>query len=501
MDSQINSSSNDTFSYKSAKSFRSNNFQDSNRPKPTIGVIAPFSIRTSSSSTTSSTDLDKHPIKHGDLNKQKTLLTVQLNDELKSALNCRESPILHKKFGLNSQPAKRDDDFNQLCSSSDASQLDFNKIKPPSAEAQFQDQISQQLMSQQNQFNQEIEDNRNKLSVDNLNQNNVKDYLYKTGPNRKQFNKRWCVLSESALFYYNEEKFNLNELKSQAKGHIVLNDILFINSIPESVCLMPNRFKNAIKSIKSKVNNVELFTFNVGINSDNGRLHLLANESAAKRQFWIDLISFKIRPKLKQTQHIKWKNIDACGYLNIKIGLTGLWTKCFAILQQRTMNIQLLDMVDSEVDGKKVDLITIDLRQVMSTGINQNAQIKPCEQAYETGPLFFLNRRYETVLYFQADYRTHTEEWFSSIGNNWRLPENGVFEDQLLAPNYVPIAIEKCLNFISTYDGISTKQIYKESGDESYTRIIVGNLKSNTLFDWHILPEDGFTVMMIFSFF
>ena len=127
----------------------------------------------------------------------------------------------------------------------------------------------------------------------------------------------------------------------------------------------------------------------------------------------------------------------------------------------------------------------------MTIGYNQNTQIEPCETVNEAGPIFHLNRRYETVLYFQADYKLHSEEWLNAIEHRWTRPENGMFEDQLLAPNNIPIAVVKLLNFISTYNGIGTRQIYKACGDDSYIRIIVENLKSNSLFDWHIRPEDG----------
>lgn len=349
----------------------------------------------------------------------------------------------------------------------------------------------------QNQLNQAIESDRfaeDSTTLNYPNQNNLKEFLYKTGSNRKQFNKRWCVLSESALFYYNEEKLNLDDLKSQAKGHIELNDILFLSTVPDVICLMTNRFRKALKSIKSKVNNVELYQFNVGINSENGRLHLLASESANRRQVWVDQLSYRIKPKLKSSS-IVYQSIDACGYLNVKIGVTGIWTKSWVVLQQRELNILILDMNESTESGQKnSDLIKIDLRKVMTIGYTQNTQntqITPCETVYEAGPIFHLNRRYETVLYFQADYKLHSEEWLNAIEHRWTRPENGGFEDQLLAPNNIPIAVEKCLNFVSTYNGIGTRQIYKACGDDSYIRIIVENLKSNSLFDWHIRPEDG----------
>ena len=499
MDSQLNSSSNDTFSYKSNKSSNSSR-SISNRPqlnKPTIGVIAPF-IRDSPLST-SNDHLDKQPFGKQALFKQK--LTVQLNEELKSTLNIKESPMFSKKLNNFKKDDYYADEFNGNghqnpnfinSTHSQSNEHNPNKFQDP----QFANFIQ---LNQANQpmNNQEL-DNTNGYSSETLNYSNLKnlkEFLYKTGSNRKQFNKRWCVLSESALFYYNEEKLNLNDLKSQAKGHIELNDILFLNSIPDLVCLSNTGrlFGKSIKSIRSKSTDIELYQFNIGLSSENGRLHLLAAESANRRQKWINLLAYNIKPKLKLSS-IQYKNIDACGYLNVKIGLTGIWFKSWVVLQQRELNILILDMNELEENGKKVDLITIDLRKIMQIGLNENQKVQPCETVYESGSVFFLNRRYETVLYFQADYKSHSEEWFNSIEHKWQLPENGVFEDQLLAPNNIPIAVEKCLNFISTYNGLSTSQIYKASGDDSYIRIIVENLKSNSLFNWQIKAEDGFTV-------
>lgn len=507
MDSQLNSSSNDTFSYKSAQSNRSNNSNRSitqpiHRPapsKPTIGVIAPFSVRTSPSSS-SANHSDKAPFSHNpfeksNLEKQKTL-TVQLTDELNSKLKCKESPMFARKWNKDEFGSKNGfadgKAFSAFQSNDDLHKLGTSSSQMPSFPFD-------QAQSSDLQLDRAIENGSNGFAEDSStsnypNQNNLKDFLYKTGSNRKQFNKRWCVLSESALFYYNEEKLNLNDLKSQAKGHIELNDILFLNIIPDVICLMTNRFRKALKSIKSKASNVELYQFNVGINSENGRLHLLASESANRRQAWVDQLAYRIKPKLKPSS-IVYQNIDACGYLNVKIGVTGIWTKSWVVLQQRELHILILDMNESTESGKKNDLIKIDLRKVMTVGYNQNTQITPCETVNEVGPVFHLNRRYETVLYFQADYKLHSEEWLNAIEHRWTRPENGGFEDQLLAPNNIPIAVEKCLNFISTYNGIGTRQIYKACGDDSYVRIIVENLKSNSLFDWHIRPEDGIIVL------
>lgn len=487
MDSQMNSSSNDTFSYKSANSDQSNNSNKSiHRPapaKPTIGVIAPFSVRASPSSAQQSFN----PFDKSNLDKQKTL-TVQLNDELNFKLKSKESPMVVRK--LNEKWNENKDEFSFSSDNGFACENGFRAAPQSNGDSQF---VQPPFAFDQTDHHLQLDSEINGFpAADNANYpnlNNLKEFLYKTGSNRKQFNKRWCVLSESALFYYNEEKLNLNDLKSQAKGHIELNDILFLSIIPDVICLLTNRFRKALKSIKSKATRIELYQFNVGINSENGRMHLLAAENANQREAWIDQLAFRIKPKLKPSS-IFYKNIDACGYLNVKIGLTGMWTKCWVVLQQRELSILMLDM-KVESNGKKNDLIKIDLRKVMTIGYNQNTQITPCETVYEGGPIFQLNRRYETVCYFQADYKLHSEEWLNAIEHRWTRPENGMFEDQLLAPNNIPIAVEKCLNFISTYNGIGTKQVYKACGDDSYIRIIVENLKSNSLFDWHIRPEDG----------
>lgn len=515
MNSQLNSSSNDSFFYKSArsnKSFNSNHVKN----KPSIGVVSPFRH---SSTNSSSTDLDNNKSQKSlvslpdeqnscSINQSNTPKKIYEYYRYPGSKDLIYNPVSHRKekpkpasgkfternifdinpfgikksveyfYGVYPQFCKKDKETNFLNlyrKYEDAQKAlefklypdmpdyyyypDTRKLKkfegtlqwhyhdldinpfdtkrqnlPP---AKSTGQLSNNSNDESNQKSIGPSDDYNgQFSSDN--RNNFKDFLYKTGYNRKHFQRRWCVLSDSALFYYYPDlqidKLNINDLKNQkARGHIVLNDVVFINSLPEVVNITANRLQQVIKSVK-KVPVIELHQFNLGTITGNGRLYLFAADSHNKRKSWIDLLAYKIRPKLRPSK-ISYEDVDACGYLSIKIGVTGIWGRCYCVMGKRKLQILVMDMQDE-------NLIKIDLRQVMTMGYCTKSE-ETCKPANDNGQVIYLNRRYETLLYFQADSKSHTEAWFNAIENNWKLPDNGLFEDQLLSPSGIPIAVEK----------------------------------------------------------
>lgn len=373
-------------------------------------------------------------------------------------------------------------------------------------------------------------------------------YLFKTGPARKQFYRRWCTLDAYALCYYNEPPPADKIATVSPNGRLQLNDVLFVGQSAQTVWMHKSRLARAFRSMRSSAttttasvaslnsssfvasangggltstginasslasslsiscdsdNSIELHAFNVGVCGESGRTYLFAGDSDATRRRWLNAIAVRIRPMLRPAS-ISYDAVDACGYVNLKLGVSGLWTRCWAVLKQRWLCLQLLDVPDGASDAEQ--LLAIDLRKVMHVSPAPSAPVEPCEAALETGQPFVLVRHAEHSLYVQADFRSHTSHWLTLMQTHWTLPENGLMELQLLSSGDVPLAVEKCLNFICTYGGLATKSLYAPDDEQSSANessasdagsvlTIFNHLKGgSSLFEWHLKPEDGFTV-------
>ena len=106
-------------------------------------------------------------------------------------------------------------------------------------------------------------------------------------------------------------------------------------------------------------------------------------------------------------------------------------------------------------------------------------QISSCSIVIEPGQPLCLTFP-QRVLYLQSELKSHTESWFQSIQKCWKSnPESGLLQDQYLNHDNIPVAIDKCLNFISTY-GLDTPNLYTSNHfNASSVQDIVDQLKHN----------------------
>lgn len=86
------------------------------------------------------------------------------------------------------------------------------------------------------------------------------------------------------------------------------------------------------------------------------------------------------------------------------------------------------------------------------TGIN----VCPAVNAtFECKNGFSLTQNGGRVVYMVADYEAHIARWFRAIMKFWPTPEEPekmIFEEQYLTKGSVPVAIDKCLKYLDTFN-------------------------------------------------
>ena len=323
-------------------------------------------------------------------------------------------------------------------------------------------------------------------------------FMYKTGSDCKHFSKRWCTLTSNRLIYFEKEQVSINEIKSEPKGFIDLENTAYLSHSSNRLPLKSNN--RGFVHRKSVTNNKPdsgldqfAYTFEIGVQSSNGRIYLFAASSEEDFHDWFVNIILRVEPQSRSL--INYEDVSFAGYMHLKIGISGSWMTCWLALKNRELII-ISELKSSICDQ---DVLKIDLRKIMSISYSSPYQISSCATVQEKGQPIHLDRNNDTVIYIQGDYKSHTDAFFSIITKTWTVPINGYFDDQLLSSSDIPIAIEKCLNFICTYGGLTQKDIYSISGDDVMVNNLFSNLKNNKICRLHISAENGYTVHEVAS--
>lgn len=139
-------------------------------------------------------------------------------------------------------------------------------------------------------------------------------YLWKTGPNYKNFKNRWCVLYRHSQNYFDANLsyyFNRSSMSASLSGKIMLAEIEFITITELIPCKtrLP-KIENPVETISHKTdfhlenansanpntnsnnnnnsnNNQSLCFFEIGVKLRQGRIYLFAARSDTDRQQWI----------------------------------------------------------------------------------------------------------------------------------------------------------------------------------------------------------------------
>ncbi|XP_041463647.1 arf-GAP with Rho-GAP domain, ANK repeat and PH domain-containing protein 1-like isoform X4 [Lytechinus variegatus] len=246
-------------------------------------------------------------------------------------------------------------------------------------------------------------------------------YLYKTGSNRRDFLRRYCVLEHGTFSYYQDDKAN-----QAAKNTIEGTEIVFV--------------------AKSASKQGHDYCFEIGTTT--GRLFLFAAEDEADRKNWMhSLVKF-------HTPECMWRDCEDyeyAGFLRKKIGRSSTtWHRLWFLLKGK-----LLSFYSAEKDGMEI----IDLRKAKE--ISQDHEEESSEQVKDIA--IVIEGR---TIYLRADKQQISDAWMLALQKNSSQigPE---LEDQLLTEGHIPHIIKECIEFVYIHEGLEQQGIYRLSGTAS----------------------------------
>ncbi|XP_054152520.1 uncharacterized protein LOC128951295 [Oppia nitens] len=330
-------------------------------------------------------------------------------------------------------------------------------------------------------------------------------YLWKTGPNRRRFHDRWCVLhrhqqqsDEAVLAYYLDRK------TTSSRGKLMLKDIAFVKLLDAI------ESKTKAPVINSTGDSTIFSYFEVGVNSRRGRVYLFAAKCLSDQRIWFNTICESIA-----WDYFTLNDAFHCGYVYMKYGISGQWIVNYVVLKERQITIVTKDLEEingnhnsvandtasiisddseSHMSTDSMDLNSrhsyqiYDMRKVMSVAYASVHQMSSCGSAIEMGQPVCVAFQHR-VIYLQCEYKAHTELWYQSLLKIWKKPETGCLEDQYLTNDNLPVAIEKCINFVSTY-GADTPNLYiYQNHDSRVSQSLVTALHGN-VWDVQIRIDD-----------
>ncbi|XP_064482023.1 uncharacterized protein LOC135394898 [Ornithodoros turicata] len=282
-------------------------------------------------------------------------------------------------------------------------------------------------------------------------------YIYKTGAKRKGFLKRWSTLQDGCWSYFVSQKDSL------PLGSLSVQDIGAVSVTGSQPC-------------PAMSDHPELWCFEIHALQCQGRQFLIGVESAPLRDKWINKLTTVVAPSLPVERNGEGmiEGVSHVGRLHVKEGVGGFWQTTVVCLQGRQLHLQA---------GQGAAEV-VDLRKVMSVGKSGSLTFAG---AHEAGPSFQLQLPGRTI-YMQADHPRHTESWAASVECAWSTPPDPAFSDLYLAPDGIPVAIDRCLNYISTY-GTMLTGIYRLAGSSSRVKKLV-ELMQQSPWSLHLTTDD-----------
>lgn len=256
-------------------------------------------------------------------------------------------------------------------------------------------------------------------------------YLQKTGSNKKDFRKRWCVIEHGCLRYF------LSQTSSGAKDSVD-NDIMMCVQAVSTFDKYPEAF--------------ELST----CKKDN-REYLFAASTPQERKSWMVALA-KLFCPVSLMADIGQCEFNLAGNFYIKDVLSS-WEKTWLMINNRILEY---------FDKNKQEFCKVDLRKALN--IKYSESTLACTTCLEVGKCLALDV-YGKSLYIQADLARDTERLLNVCSKAMKTGGD-TLEDQNLSPSNVPVIIEKCVCFIEDY-GIQEEGIYRLSGVKSKVQALL----------------------------
>jgi len=359
---------------------------------------------------------------------------------------------------------------------------------------------------------------------------NLNGYLYKTGPERKGLMRRWCTLDTNSITYYaGDADMTCNPPKPTGnyKGVIYFKDFSMVNAsvgvpielrmkskLPRSTSASCSQ--QSISSENSYTSH-QMWYFEVAVREGKkgpkGRQFLFAAKCEEEGREWLQSIAHAYGPK-SSYGIVCSQRVECCASVKIRLSISSPWLECFLIIAERHLHLIIYGTDNIEKilgdDAKNPELeetLEIDFRKITGVAFASSHQITPCPTVCEPiGQPIVINvadKHQGKTIYIQAQYRSHTETLHKLIVKDWKTPSNSELKDQYLTTDHIPVAIDKCIKFISTYDGLTTRGIYRVPGQMSIVKPLYDMLKSvncdKSVLELQLRPEDGYTVHDVVS--
>ena len=255
-----------------------------------------------------------------------------------------------------------------------------------------------------------------------------------------------------------------------------------------------------------------MWYFELGVNSStkskSGRQYLLAADNEEDGRSWLKVLSLSTAPKIARPL-MNFEPVQAAAFVRVQMGITGFWTNGWMSLSDRQIHMVIdsapgqvhkrFDIPNSVISAKgDEEIFAVDLRKVKSVTCSPGTPSRSSNE--RSAKPIVIQRPNETALNIQTEVVSHSDLLYQLILRDWMVPAAGALKDQYITSENVPLAIDKCLNFVSTYGGLTTRGIYRLSGHMSVVRSLYDSLKSSKkIWDLHMRPEDGVTVHDVVS--
>uniref|UniRef100_A0A915N7L4 Rho-GAP domain-containing protein n=1 Tax=Meloidogyne javanica TaxID=6303 RepID=A0A915N7L4_MELJA len=226
------------------------------------------------------------------------------------------------------------------------------------------------------------------------------------------------------------------------------------NNNSEEICLIFNNNSNKKNNKPLKDDSNTFITLRFIPEENNGKywLPLLAKSSSPRNDLLGDSLSL----------------LDCCGKLYIKQGISGLWNDGWAFITERTLHYWVI--------GPNV-LTQVDIRKIIFIQRKDIHISDWCNKIEHStlGPILISLEGSSLYLQSYNDYCTTI--WFDILTSELKKEPNNL-EDCRLTLDDVPIIVDKCIRYISTY-GLYQQGIYRKNGSTAELKKINASFRED----------------------
>ncbi|KAM9376550.1 arf-GAP with Rho-GAP domain, ANK repeat and PH domain-containing protein 3 [Pholidichthys leucotaenia] len=278
-------------------------------------------------------------------------------------------------------------------------------------------------------------------------------FLYKSGPiskgtlsrkNREDFQKFWCSVDRSLLFYESERS---------------VDPCMQIGS-KDIVCLGVGR---PDPSNSSNNNNgfIDRFRYTFELYLTSEKLYQFGLETADELHSWTKNIGKASTPL--SCHCLLTREFERVGLLQYRAMLDPQqWKEAYFVLQKSNL------FICPQNDGAAEDIINLNRLQELSvTSENENQEKKDILVLVEKG----------RTLHLQGVGRSDFSLWYADIQRAAGGKGNTLREQQM-SRNDIPIIVDSCISFITQY-GLGHEGIYRKNGAKSRIKLLMDEFRKD----------------------